>query len=154
VASPSFVAKGTFASGIGTVSPGMPAGISTDDLLLLFVHSANQAIAAPTNNSWTEITPSGSPFRGTAGAAGGVRLQIFYRFVDGSEVLETVPDSGDITAAIILAYTNVNTTTPFDGVTAVGYNAVASTTLTMTGITTSTNEAMVVHGVALDLDSA
>lgn len=149
----SFKSKGTFASGAAGVTPGLPASVGDGDLMLLFVESANQAASAP--SGWTAIpTPSGNHFRGTAGAAGGVRVDIFYRFWQSGDAAPTVADTGDHTTAIICAYCGVDPTTPFDGVTPIGFNAAASTTLTMDGITTGTADALVVHGVARDVDAA
>lgn len=151
--SAAFKAKGTFASGTGNVTPGLPAGLAAGDLMLLFVHSANQAASAP--SGWTAIpTPSGDHFRGTAGAAGGVRIDIFYRWWQSGDAAPTVTDTGDLTCAIICAYSDVDATTPFDNATPIGFNAAASTTLTLNGITTQSDEALVVHATALDRDAA
>lgn len=148
-----FKAKGTFQSGTGNVTPGLPSGLAAGDLMLLFVHSANQAASAP--SGWDPIPAvSGDHWRGTAGAAGGVRVDIFYRWWQSGDSAPTVADTGDITAAIICSYSGVDPTTPFDGASPIGFNAAASTTLTLTGITTETANALVVHGTALDRDAA
>lgn len=148
-----YKSKGTFASGTGNVSPGIPTDVGYGDLLLLHVESANQPGAAP--SGWTAIpTPSGTPSRGTAGSAGGVASEVFYRWWQPGDTAPSVTDRGNHTTAIITAYTGVDPTTPFDGVTPVGFNAAASTTLTMNGITTGTADALVVHSIAIDRDAA
>jgi hypothetical protein len=45
---PTFVAAGSGAGGLGNVSPGLPAGLAENDILILFVASANQP-ASQTN---------------------------------------------------------------------------------------------------------
>lgn len=148
-----FKAKGTFVSGTGGVTPGLPAGMAAGDLMLLTVHSANQAASAP--SGWSPIpTVSGDHFRGTAGAAGGVRVDVFYRWWQSGDSAPSVADTGDITCAIICGYSGVDPTTPFDGAAPIGFNAAASTTLTLTGITTQSANALVVHCTALDRDAA
>jgi hypothetical protein len=79
---PTFVAKGTFTSGAAALTVPQPAGIQAGDLLLLFVETANQAMATPTG--WTQVTNSPQS-TGTAAAAGGVRLTVFYKIAGASE---------------------------------------------------------------------
>ena len=55
-AMPTFQAKGSFTSGVGALSVPVPTGYQDDDVFLLFVESANQAIATPTE--WTEVANS------------------------------------------------------------------------------------------------
>ena len=64
-APPTFVAAGTVASGTGTITPALPAGLQANDILLLFVETANQAISITNQNggTWTQVTgsPQGTP---------------------------------------------------------------------------------------------
>lgn len=150
MALPTFVAKGTFASGIGDVTPGLPAGIAANDLLLLAVESAKQAAAAP--SGWTEC-PS-SPQENSGGSAGGsnaVRITAFYRIATGSDTDPTVADTGDHTTALIVAYRGVNTSSPFNTSAGAGY--AASTTITAPGVTTTVADCMIVHLIGSDRDS-
>ncbi len=151
----SFVNKGTFQSGTGTVAPGIPASMAAGDLMILVIHSVNQSITGPTG--WTALTfpsHSGTAERGTAAAAGGVMVRCFARWWQSGDAAPTVADTGDMTAAIILGFRGVDPTTPFDGVTPVGMNAAAATTHTLTGVTTASANALVVHATALDNDAA
>lgn len=150
-----FVNKGTFASGSGTVAPGIPASMVAGDLMVLVIHSANEAITGPTG--WTAdpafTAHSGTAERGTGGAAGGVMVRVFTRWWQSGDAAPTVADTGNITAAIILGFRDVDSSDPFDSVTPVGLNAAASTTHTLTGVTTNTNGSMIVHATALDSDA-
>jgi hypothetical protein len=147
----SFVNKSAFASGTAALSVGAVSGVTANDLILLFVESANQAVTLPTG--FTEVT--GSPVStGTAAAAGGVRLSVYYRFATGADTTTSVADTGDHTTAIKLAYRGVDQTTPFDATAVTGTKGTASTSSSFPGITTTTDNAWVVHGSALDLDAA
>lgn len=103
------VGLSTFASGSGALSVGAVAGVQADDLILLFCESANQAVSTPSGFTEVPGSPSGT---GTAGAAGAVRLTVFYRIATGADSSTSVADSGDHTTAIKLALRGVDTTTP------------------------------------------
>ena len=146
----SFVNKSAFASGTAGLSVGAVANVQANDLILLFVESANQAITTPTG--YTAV-PSGLASAGTAAAAGGMRLTVFYRIATGADATDTVADSGDHTTAIKLAFRGVHTTTPFDATAVTGTKTTASTSSSYPGITTATANAHVIFASALDLDS-
>ena len=146
-----YVAAGTFTSGAAALSVPAPAGILAGDLLLLVCESANQAITAPTG--YTEIGAQASQATGTAAAAGGVRLAVFYKFTTGTEANITVADSGDHTTARIHAFRNVNYTNPFNA-TASGIGTPANTAVTMPAVTTTVPNAMIVLCLANDRDIA
>lgn len=147
----SFVAKSAFASGTAGLTVGAVSGTQADDLILLFVESANQAVTTPsgyTAVSGAQITA------GTAAAAGGMLLNVFYKWATGADSSTTVADTGDHTTAIKLAYRGVDTTTPFDATPTTGTKTTASTSSSYPSITTATANALVVYASALDLDSA
>lgn len=147
----SFVGKSAFGSGTASVSAAAVTGVQAGDLLLIFVESANQPIASIAG--YTQVT--GSPVQtGTANAAGGVALQVFYAFATGADSSTTVGDAGDHTTAIKLAYRGVDQTTPFDATAVTGIKTPASTSSSFPGITTATAGAWVIHASALDLDLA
>jgi hypothetical protein len=147
-----FVNKSAFASGTAGLSVGAVASVQADDLLLLFVESANQAITTP-SGGWAQVTTSPQS-TGTAAAAGGVRLTVFYLWATGADSTTTVADSGDHTNAIKIAYRGVDKVTPFDATPVGGIKTPASTTATFPAITTVTDNALVVLSSALDLDAA
>lgn len=146
-----YVNKSAFASGTAGLTVGAVANVVADDLILLFVESANQAITTP--SGFTQVTSS-PVSTGTAAAAGGVRLTVFYQWATGADTTTTVADSGDHTTAIKLAYRGVDLTTPFDATPTTAIKTPASTSSSFPGITTATANACIVHASALDLDSA
>lgn len=93
-AGPTYVGKSTAVGGTGSVSPDFTSsGRASGDLLTLAVETANQALTAP--GGWTEVATYSPQSRGTAGAAGGVRLTLFYKTSDGTETTVATGDSGD-----------------------------------------------------------
>ena len=145
---PTFVNKGTFTSGTAGLSVPVPSGIAQNDLLILVVESANQAIATP--SGWTQVTNS-PQFTGTAAAAGGVRLAVFYKIAGASEGSVTVADTGDHTVAQIFAWRGVDTTTPIPQ-SAGAVDASATASLSCPAVTTTRNNCVIVNAIALDKD--
>src|SRR5687768_1822358 len=143
-----FRAKGTWAAGAGAVSPGLPSGIQNNDILLLFVNTANQPISTPTG--WTQIGTNQTI--GTGGAAGGSSLQVYYRRVVGGESAPSVSAANYITA-IICAYSGVlNSGTPHEAVTQ-GNTTPAGTSITMSGGTTAGANRQVINAAGRDIDA-
>lgn len=149
MAAPTYVNKSAFASGTGALTVGAVASVVVDDLLLLFVESANQTIATP--SGWTEA-PSSPQFTGTAAAAGGVRLGVFYKWATGADTTQSVADTGDHTTAIKMAFRGVDKTTPFN--TNAGSTQTATTAMSFPGVTTTVADCLIVHGCAQDTDAA
>jgi hypothetical protein len=147
-----FVAAGAVASGTAAISPALPAGIVTGDILLLALETANQAITIPTPNggTWTEVT--GSP-QGTGTAAGtsATRLTLFWSRYNGTQGAPTTSDSGDHQVGVIVAYRGcVSTGNPWD-VTSSGVEATSDTSWSITGATTTvTNCRVVVIGTRMN----
>lgn len=148
----SFVNKGTFDSGNGAISPGVPTGYTTDDLFLLFVESANEAISM-TTGGWTEVGVQANQATGTAATAGGVRLAVFYKWSTASETAPIVADSGNHTAGIMLAFRGVDKSTPFPQLLS-KIDSVATASLVCPTVTTTTDGCWIVNGIALDYDGA
>ncbi len=147
---PTFVAKGTFDSGTGAIAPGIPAGLVNDDLMLLVVESANQAITAPTG--WTEIGSQATQSTGTAAAAGGVRLGVFWKIYGGLEAAPSVADTGDHTTGIIIGIRGADPSNPFHLTS--GSAAAANTSMTWPTFSTTVDNIMVVLATAVDTDAA
>jgi len=143
---PTFVAAGTFASGTGAITPGLPAGLADDDLLIAIFETANQAI---TLSGWTELasSPQGT---GTAGAVGAVRLTAFYKFYTTGDTAPTSSDSGNHQAGSILAFRGVDTTTPIEDT--AGSTVAASNTQALPTVTSTSADALVLYLVANDRD--
>ena len=100
---PTFVAAGTAAGSASAITPGLPAGIQTDDILLLVLGTnQNEGITIPTPNggTWTEV--AGSPANTT-----NTRLTIFYSRYNGTQGDPTTSDSGDHQVGRIYAFRGV-----------------------------------------------
>lgn len=149
---PTYVAAGTYTTGTGALSIPAPAGIAEGDLLVLFVESENQDISTP--SGWTQIgTAQGT---GTAGNATSARLEVFYKYTTGTESNVSVADSGDHTSARMLAFRGVQPAAgggPLTGTPAGGVVASASTAVSVAGITTSHNNALMVYAWAGSQDT-
>jgi hypothetical protein len=147
-----FGAAGTAVSGTGSVSPAWPAhGI--DDIALLFIESAGgQAATLSTPAGFVAVT--NSP-QATGATTAGTRITVFWaRATSASMSAPTVADPGDHVYAQILTYRGViNTGDPWD-VTGGGVKASASTTVTVTGVTTTVPKTLIVQAVARDNDSS
>lgn len=150
---PTFVGKGTFGTGTGAVTPGLPANIINDDVLFLFVESANQSIATPTG--WTQIgdQTSATQGTGTAAAAGGVRLAVFWRVVGGLETAPSVADSGDHTNAIIIAVRGADPLNPVHNFNT-KVDSSATTAMSWPTFSTTVGNTMIIMAAALDQDLA
>lgn len=149
MAVPVYVNKSAFASGTGALSVGAVASVVADDLILLFVESANQAVTTPSGYT---IAPSSPQSTGTAAAAGGVRLSVFYRWATGADATVSVADSGDHTTAIKIAVRGVDKVTPFNA--NAGSTQAATTAMSFPGVTTTVADCLIVHGCAQDTDAA
>jgi len=67
-APPTFVASGGQASNAAAITPLMPAGVLQNDILLLFLETANEAVTVSGGSeTWTEVTssPQGTGALGT-----------------------------------------------------------------------------------------
>ncbi len=151
-AAPTFQAAGVAVSGTGSVNPAWPTH-QFGDLALLFVESAGGEPA-------TLSTPAGfvavanSP-QATGATTNGARITVFWaRATSTAMATPRVADAGDHVYAQILTYRGVvNVGNPWD-VTGGGVKAAASGTVTVSGVTTTGPETLIVQAVARDDDSA
>lgn len=148
---PNVVAVGASASGTGDITPGLPVGHALNDILLLFVQTNNQAVTTPTGG-WAKLGPAAGI--GTAGAAGGTRVTVFWKRDGGSETDPTVVDSGDHQLAQIMAVRDCPTVgDPFLCVGATR-KPTASTTGTASAGATPVDACLVVNAWAHSIDSS
>ena len=158
MATPAFRAAGTGATGASSITPGLPAGHTTNDILLCFVQTSNEnGAGVPTNSTsgtWVEIT--NSPIGvGTAASAGSVGLRVYWMRDAGAAIgTVTVPDSGNHQVAFICAYSGcVTTGNPWQINPAAATESPSSTLATFpTGGTTTRNNCLIVFVVANALD--
>jgi hypothetical protein len=147
---PYFVAAGAMAEGVGAIVPGLPLGIQANDILLLFVETANEAVTTPSGYAAVADSPQGT---GTAGVAGSVRLSVFWKRASANETAPTVADPGDHAIGQILAFRGcIDTGNPWD-VTS-GDTAASSTSVSIPGDTTTVVNCLVVLAVANATDTA
>ena len=141
MAAPTYVDKSDFASGVDALTVGAVPNVVADDLILLFIESANQAVTM--SSPWI-AAPSSPQSQGTAGSAAAVRLTVYYRFATGADTTTSVPDSGDHTSAVKIAFRGVNTTTPFNA----SAGTAQVTSLTLPAVTTTVRDCLIVASLA------
>lgn len=138
------------AGGTSTVAIVLPSGgTNVDDLLFIAVESANETIATP--SGWTQVTNSPQSI-GTAAAAGGVRLALFYKWVTvaGAQANVTLADSGNHTVGFSFGFRGVDKTTPIEA--SAGGTVTTNASLSFPAVTTLTNGAAVVNVFGNDRD--
>lgn len=158
----SFVAAGTPSeSSASPYTPAMPAGWQVGDFLLLLTSSSNtdnvgtqDGILGGGSGSVWLATPKSAQFQGSANSAGSTRLQTYWTRAVTGQTGPQLNNNGDHQAAQIIAFRGVHATCPF-AVSAAGASSGApGTALTLPGITTDTDQTMVVHMVAHAVDTA
>lgn len=142
--------KGSFASSTGSLTVGVPGGYQNGDVFLLFVESANQNISTP--GGWTQVLNSPQS-TGTAAAAGGVRLAVFYKIVSGTQSSVSVADSGNHTTAIIANFRGVDIDNPIH-LTSGKVDSTATSSISTPSLTTTIENTMIVMTIGLDKDAA
>ena len=150
-----FVAAGTVANGTSSsgITPALPSGIATGDILLLSLETGNEAISISNQNNgiWTEVTgsPQGTGTTGTSGT--GTRLTVFWSRYNGTQGAPTTSDSGNHQLGRIIAVRGVTTSgNPWD-VTAGDVNATSNTSGVIPGATTTVNNTLIVAAIATSL---
>lgn len=120
--------------------------------MFLGVMTANQAMAAP--SGWTAFTAdSGTPSRGSAGVAGGVRIIVFWKDSDNTETTVNFADSGDIQYVVGYSVDKASGATGIAFGESIADNAAASTSGSFSCPTTSDGNCFVISFVATDRDA-
>jgi hypothetical protein len=142
VAAPTPQAVGAVSQSTGALSVAWPTHL-TDDIGVLFVETANQAVAAP--GGWTLIAEPGT---GTAGTAGATRLSAFWkRAASAAEANVTVADTGARQTAFIQTFRGcIASGSPID--VSANTTAASSASVSIPGGTTTVNEALVVAAMS------
>ncbi|MGA2069910.1 MAG: right-handed parallel beta-helix repeat-containing protein [Sedimentisphaerales bacterium] len=152
---PTYFGSGTVTSGTGAITPALPSGIASGDILLLFLETSNQAISISNSNggTWTAVTNSPQS-TGTAAGTIGVRLTVFWSRYNGTQGVPTTSDSGDHQLGRIIAIRGaVSSGNPWD-VTAGGVEAVSYKSGSIPGATTTVANTLVVTAIATALPHA
>jgi hypothetical protein len=97
---PTYIGKGTFAAGVGNITPTLPAGLSAGDFMILQVQTDTEAVTAPAG--WTEFSMSPVQYSTTT------RISLFYRRYVGGDGNPTVTDPGDHAIGQIFAFAGCN----------------------------------------------
>ena len=153
MAAPVFQALGALSSGTAAITVAWPVH-AINDIALLVVESANEAISLSTPAGFVEVT--GSPQgTGTAAAVTATRLAVFWcRATSTTMASPVVADPGDHAEAYIITFRGCKTSGNPWNTTAGDVLAAASTACTIPGGTTSVAECLVVAIVATGSDVA
>lgn len=152
---PVFIAAGTVATGTTSITPSLPSGIQTNDILLLFVETPNRAVTITEANggTWSEVanSPQGT---GTAGFSAATRLTVFWSRYNGSQgaPTATAASSDQAIGQIIAVRGAAAAGNPWD-VTSGNVASTASASYSITGATTTVPNTLVVAVVANTTDT-
>jgi hypothetical protein len=148
ISQPVYVGQGVFQYNTTTLTVPVPVGLRNNDLMLLFVETANQAITTPTG--WTQLANSPQGI-GPAGLATGVMLEVYYKIAYGNEGSVTVAATANHQTAIIMAYRNVDPAAPIN----ITAGSTDGTTFSMSfpSITTTVKNTLIVLAAAMDTDA-
>lgn len=137
---PRFIGAGTPNSSTGDLGIPLPSNIVTGDLLTLHIESYNTGVSLQPGPEWIPIDGAD----GLSSAINVAENSVFYTFYDENDPPSTViPDSGDHTACVVLAWRDVNPTNPIH-VYLESTDATSGSTQTATGVTTTVPNAMIV----------
>lgn len=152
LAAVTFQAAGTAVGAKAPVSPAWPAHQANDIALLFVESSGGEPATLSTSAGFVQVT--GSP-QATGTTTNGTRITVFWaRATSAAMATPTVADPGSHVYAQILTYRGaVASGNPWD-VTGGGFKAAATTSVTLTGVTTTVANTLVVQAVARDNNSA
>jgi MSHA biogenesis protein MshQ len=156
-AGPAYQAAGTAVSNATSVSPAWPAH-ATNDVALLFVESgAGEVVNLSVPAGFAPVLNSPQAAGSPPPVTTGTRLTVFWARATSAAMAAptvTVPAIGNshIYARIITYRGAATAGDPWD-VTGGGVKAVASTAVSVTGITTTVADTLIVQAVARDIDS-
>lgn len=143
----------------GTVAAALPGAPANGYYVLVFCETANQVIAVPTFtiNTATTFTEIGTQTgTGAAGLVGSVRLGVYGAFVNTNAATETINLSAGVVDHLFYRIATVSGVDPV-AVEATGQKVETTSTTALawpTGLSTTTNDALVILALALADDSA
>jgi hypothetical protein len=150
MAIPSYVGAGAGTSGVGTITPPLPANLQVNDILLMVQETANQASGVSNQAGGVWATVPNSPFgTGTAASATAVRLRVFWSRYNGTQTAPTLEDAGDHVAAFIAAFRGCKTEGAPWNVTSGDVEATSDTSVSVPGAVTTVPDCRVVIMCAL-----
>src|SRR6478736_5105533 len=105
MASPQYKATGAVQQSTGQLTVPWPVGHATDEVALLVVETAGEAVTLSTPAGFVAVTNSPQSTV-TAGQDGATRLSVFWcRATSGAMVSPVVADSGNRQTAFIMTFT-------------------------------------------------
>lgn len=151
---PTFVAAGAATRGTGTITPTLPAGIVTNDILFLFIETgggtagANPSITNSNGGTWTQVTNSPQSIGTTPDTDPYAKLAVFWSRYNGTQGAPTVSDSGNHQTARILGFNGALLSgTPYD-ITVGSTEATSDTSGSITGGTTTVDNCLIIAAIA------
>lgn len=137
MAAPTFVSAGTFVSGTGGVSPGVPASHQADDIFLMILATDGDDVTPP--SGWAHVT--GSPISYSSTTA---ELTVLWkRATSSSEATPSVADPGTEVLARTFCFRGCITSgNPWD-VTATSTASTFDSTASIPGVTTTVADTLV-----------
>ncbi len=149
---PTYQAAGTPGASVAAATPTWPAHLA-NDIALLFIESAGGEAATLTTASGFVAVTNSPQATGTTTA--GTRITVFWCRATGSAMANpVVGDPGNHVYSRILTFRGCITSgNPWD-ITGGGVKAAASTSATVTGVTTTVANTLIVQALAWDLDNA
>ena len=148
---PSVRSVGNLQKGTAAITPGGPAGATANDILIMFVETANEALPTDPPTGW-ELAPSGERGAGTPGTEFSERLTVYWQRLTGSYTEESIGDSGDHQSAVIVCIQDAITTgNPFAQAANSGADSNQST-INFPAANTGGANNLVIMGAALNYD--
>lgn len=144
-------ANAAFVAGTGSITVTVPADYVVGDLLLLLVNTANQPISAP--SGWTQVANSPQS-TGSAGSAGGVSIQAFWKLAGSGEASVSLPDAGSYIAARMFAFYDVDVNGPIHVTAGSVLATAASGYWYLPSVTTTLYNCLIVQCIGIDRDTA
>lgn len=150
MADPTFVAAGALTVLTTAITPPLPAGIATNDILILAMRTVNaqaSTIANAAGGTWTEFANSPQD-----NATDGVRGTWFWSRYNGTQTAPTTNDSGSVNIGRIAAWRGCIATGDPHDVTAGGAQ-VAATAMSNPGLVTTVDGCLIVVISVCDRDA-
>jgi hypothetical protein len=146
MALPTWVGAGAYTAGVGAITPPLPASLSTNDILILFVESSpgdpDASIANQNGGTWTQlpdVPQSGSTT---------TELNAWWSRYNGTQGDPTTNDPGNHISGVIIAVRGCETSGDPFNVTSGGNEGASDTSLSITGDTTTVADCFIVAAAA------
>lgn len=148
---PSVVNVAAVASGTANITPALPTGLATNDILLMFGENQETTAGLPATPAGWNLVGTGS-VTVTTGTI--TRLTAWWRRIAGGESAPTIVDPGDHMVARVMAVRGCKAIgNPWNQVTT-GTETVSDTSVSIPGVTTTAPDCLVVAAFSTGIDTA